>query len=147
MLLRLLILNANRTTLNSKESKLYSEYFIAATSIAQSLISEVKERKFDRNVTNQPLNDVNTLTPPISFGVASGTPVSSFTAIEDYHNHQRTVASPCSGNFNTRVTINYVSEVNLNQNLSVRSRVKKISVFVTSPFLKDTLSLHTFKSY
>lgn len=147
MLFGILILNVNRTTLGSEEKKLYSEYFIAATGIAQSLISEVKEKKFDRTVNGQPLNDASTLTLPAQFGVSSGTPVSSFTAIEDYHNHVRTISTPRAGNFTARVNIQYVNENNISQTSNSRTRIKRISVYVTNPFLKDTLSLQTFKSY
>ena len=143
----LLVLNVNRTIMGSEEQKLYSEYFIAATSVAQGLMYEIKDKNFDKNVSGEPDVDVNALTHPNQFGAPQNTPASTFTAVEQYHNYTRIVETPRAGNFTAFAQVQYVNDNDFQQVLSTQSRTKRITVYVTSPFLVDTLSLKTYKSY
>ncbi len=147
MLFGLLVLNVNRTIMGSEEQKLYSEYFIAASSVAQSLIYEIKERKFDKTVSGEPDVEVASLTPKNQFGSQQAQSASTFTAIEEYHNYTRVVETPRAGNFTATVKVDYVSDNNFKQVSNNQSRTKRITVYVTSPFLVDTLSLQMYKSY
>lgn len=147
MLFGLLVLNVNRTIMGSEEQKMYSEYFIAATSVAQGLMYEIKDKNFDKTVSGEAEVDINALTPPNQFGAQQGDDASAFTAVEQYHNYTRIVETPRSGDFTAISQVHYVNDNNFQQVLSTQSRTKRITVFVTSPFFVDTLSLQTYKSY
>lgn len=110
VLLGVLGITLNRIMANAEETKIYSESILTANSLAQEVINEVKSKKFDKNIGDEITVNVANLTPTAQFGAVQGKPVSQFVAVEEYHNHKRTINTKRLGNFNIDVKISYVLE-------------------------------------
>ncbi|GEM_PF-4901249 len=147
ILLGILGITLNRTISNAEETKIFSECILTANSLAQEMIYEIKQKKFDKNVGDEITVNVANLTPPAQFGAAPGKPASQFVSVEEYHNHKRTVNTNRFGNFNIVVNVSYVNENNFTQISSTQTRAKEILVKVANKYLLDTLKLRMYKSF
>jgi hypothetical protein len=147
VLLGLLGITLNRISSNAEQTKLQAECIITANSIAQEIMNEIKEKKFDKNVGDEINVNVSNLTPVSQFGAPSGKPFRQFVSVEEYHNHQRTIASRRLGNFNVNVKISYVNDNDFRLTSSTQTRTKEILVNVTNKYLIDTLKLRMYKSF
>jgi len=147
VLLGILGINLNRTISNAEQTKIISESIITANSIAQEIINEIKQKNFDKNVSDEITVNVANLTPAAQFGATQGKPHSQFTSVEEYHNHKRTISTKRFGNFNAIVNISYVNENNFTQKSQTQTRTKEVLVSVANNYLPDTLKLRIYKSF
>lgn len=147
VLLGVLGITLNRIMANAEETKIYSESILTANSLAQEVINEVKNKKFDKNIADEINVNVANLTPTAQFGAAQGKPVSEFTSVEEYHNHKRTIKTKRLGDFNIVVTVSYVLDNNFTQVSQSQTRTKEILVKVSNNYLLDTLRLRMYKSF
>lgn len=147
VLLGFLGVSLNKTISNAEQIKIYSESIITANSIAQSIINEIKQKKFDKNVEDEVNVNVANLTPTSQFGASPNKPVSQYTGIEEYHNHRRTINTKRLGNFNIIVNISYVRDNDFTRTSITQTRTKEILVKVTNKYLLDTLRLRLYKSF
>lgn len=147
-LFSLLALNVNRTIISSEEQKLSAEYIVMATSVGQNLINEITEKAFDHNVIGNPLlSDINILTPPNLLGPEIGETLATFNDVDDYNYHTRKDSTLRGGTFDLMARVQYVNENNGVDTLIVISRLKRIQVTVTHPFMTDTVRIYSYKSY
>lgn len=146
VLFGILGITLNRIMANAEETKIYSESILTANSLAQEVINEIKQKKFDKNVGDEITVNVSNLTPLSQFG-ANNKPVSQFIAVEEYHNHKRTINSKRLGNFNVDVKISYVLDNDFTKPSSTQTRTKEILVNVTNKYLIDTLRLRMYKTF
>lgn len=146
VLFGLLGITLNRISANAEQTKIYSECIITANSIAQEVINEIKAKKFDKNISDEITVNVANLTPTALFG-ANGKPVSQFVAVEEYHNHKRTINSKRLGNFNVDVKISYVLDNDFTKVSLTQTRTKEILVNVANRYLIDTLRLRMYKTF
>ncbi len=147
VLLGVLGITLNRIMANAEETKIYSESILTANSLAQEVINEVKNKKFDKNVGDEINVNVANLTPTTQFGAPQGKPVSQFISVEEYHNHKRTIKTKRLGDFNIVVTVSYVLDNNFTQVSQSQTRTKEILVKVSNNYLLDTLRLRMYKSF
>ncbi|MCS7053995.1 MAG: hypothetical protein NZM09_09730 [Ignavibacterium sp.] len=147
ILFGLLGVTLNRTISNAEQTKLYAESIITANSIAQNVINEIKQKKFDKNVGDEITVNLSSLTPASQFGAPQGRPASQFVAVEEYHNHKRTINTRRLGNFNVDVKISYVQENDFRLPSLTQTRTKEILVNVTNKYLIDTLKLRMYKTF
>jgi hypothetical protein len=162
-ILGLLVLNSNRTIMETNDIQNDSEFGITAVSLATSLVEESMGKMFDAVVadTNNTLTDSTQLTAPGSLGkaanesyrgVASGT--HDFNDFDDYNNlflvyksnnPADTVSTPGSNyeiivpgirsKYFVRAQVVYVQPTNLNATSATRTWHKKLIVTVTRPIL------------
>lgn len=147
VLLGLLALNVNRFILSSSESTYLSEYMLAASNVAQMRLDEVEAKAFDEAVANGAV-----VTDPASFSAlgadAGEANEDNYDDIDDYNNSLKAYSTPRAGIFNSRVVVNYVSLSNPDSIVSVKTRIKRITVKVFAPILKkDTLRMYYYSSY
>ncbi len=133
-----------------------SEYYIAALSLAQSIIDEAKAKAFDQKAILNGISAANLLTAPGSLGTESGelfpypdtvtslSPYSPtmkgykstymFNDIDDYRNYSRVVNTQRAEGYQVRVSVNYASETSPDSIKAISTFCKTMSVQVTSPY-------------
>ena len=157
ILLSILILRINNTFLTTSTTFMDSKFEIMATSIATSEIEEISKLAFDQNTvldsTVVPATSLTDLTIPSALGTDSGenpNDPKTFNDIDDYNGYTTTIngdsALP-SANFNIRCTVNYITDTNPNVVSSSATWNKRITVYVTSVSMPDTVKLSTIFSY
>lgn len=141
MLMGLLILNVNRTTLEVGSSKDVSEYRITATSLGTSLLEYANALAFDEATVDTFLlsTESSSLTAAASFGPETGeTDSTLYDDIDDYHNYSRTETIENSATFTVRARIDYLNiSTTAMSTTTTKTFNKLITIYVTSPFMVD----------
>ena len=134
---------------NSKtDSDLYNEAYITASGIGQSVFDQILTKSFDQNTVTTPVTSTSSLTAVASLGPDAGeSSVLLFNDVDDYKNYTRVDTMSVLGIFNTRVDVNYVSKMNPDQISATQTFTKRIDIFVTNSYLKDTLKLKYATAY
>ncbi len=140
------------TFYNSYNSKtdldIYNQAVITASGIGQSMIDEIQTKAFDEKTVSQRVNNVSQLTAAGALGPDAGeTSSPNYDDIDDYKNYVRSDTLNTLGVFTTRVNVNYVVKLNPNQISSQSTYSKRIDIFVTNIYLKDTLKLNSISTY
>jgi hypothetical protein len=137
---------SNSSIVNNKKVALESEFIITATSLAQSVIEEAKNKAFDQ------MTIVDTVTVPASLSTilgpdnASEKSVPSFDTIinntfksaslyndvDDYNGYKRIVNSPFSPTDTIKVRVSYCSGTSPYDTSGTKSFYKRMTVTVTS---------------
>ena len=134
---------------NSKtDSDLYNEAYITASGIAQSIIDQILTKSFDQNTRTTSVSNPSSLTAVASLGPDAGeSSVLQFNDVDDYKNYTRADTMSVLGIFNTQVDVNYVSKMNPDQISAAKTFTKRINIFVTNTYLKDTLKIKYATAY
>lgn len=145
-------LSINRFCLTNSEFMMQTEFDYYAVSLAQGIIEEAKTRAFDVAVEGTP--------PPLSSLPGAFTyPPSprwdehypNFSDVDDYHGLNLNINASVNGSlvsYNIRVVVGYVRETDLNTVVSYRTFHKKMTVTVTSTYLRAPVVLsHVFSYY
>ncbi|SRR5690606_10858471 len=146
-LFSMLLINVHKSVLNSEEQQISAEYISIATTVAQDMLEEVSNKNFDEATLNNADYDASLITAPASLGPETGESLTTYDDVDDYNSYTRTVSTLRGGDFSVKVTVNYVDDDDYENDLSVKSRTKKIDVAVYNPYLPDTLHFNYFKSY
>jgi hypothetical protein len=173
-LLGVLILTANTNILETYDAQNTSEFGISAVSLATSLIEEAMGEMYDAAIedsTYTDLTDSTRLTWPLGPGAMEsyrgnepGT--KPFNDFDDYNNLFLVYKSNVAGDtartagssyemvvpgirakYFVKARVNYVHPNNLNGSTTAKTWHKKITVTVTSPSFKDTLSFPAVMSF
>jgi hypothetical protein len=171
LLLGILVLNANRTVLETNDTQNVSEFGINAVSLATSLVEEANGKMFDEVIADsntQALTDPDQLTAVGSLNKEAGEVyrggANDFDDFDDFNNlflvfKSSLDSAPTSGadkeiivpgiraKYYVRSRVVYVSGANLDSTAASRTWHKKIIVTVTSPSIKDTLVYPSVMSY
>ncbi len=147
-LFALLVLNVNRTVLQSEGQQRSAEYIVMATSAAQNLMNEISNKSFDEGTLTLPVYSSDILTLATLLGPESGEVYgNSFDDIDDYNIFTSAKPNLRGGTFNLKVWVNYVNDNNFDVVMSTKTRTKRIKIAVENPFMTDTLYLYNYKSY
>jgi len=162
ILLSILIMNANRSILNSTELTVNSETILAANALANEMMKEICTKAFDDTTVASYIDESNlpnTLTSPQSLGPDSGETYiriedniddyTQYDDIDDYTGHSDTLSTPRTGDYIINISIGYV-DLLIDPELIVTAqptRTKRIEVGVSNPNLSDTLRLYYYPSY
>lgn len=157
ILLSILILRINNTFLTTSTTFMDSKFEIMATSIATSEIEEISKLAFDQNTvldsTVVPATSLTDLTIPSALGTDSGenpNDPKTFNDIDDYNGDTTTINADStmpSAVFKVRCVVNYVDPNTPDVVSTTRTWNKKITVYVTSVSMPDTVRLSTIYSY
>lgn len=154
MLLSFLVLRFNSIHLTSAQSSYNSKFGIVATSLANSLIEEAKDKAFDEAALDTNL----IITSPANFSTTLGKDGSEvypdFDDFDDYNNlfhiDSLSIKNPQTGaatNFEIRSIVDYVSDTNPDIKSGSKTYHKKITVSVYSSAMIDTVKLSTVFSF
>jgi hypothetical protein len=172
-ILGILVLNANRTVLETNETQNQSEFGITAVSLATSLVEEANGKMFDEVIedsTTLALTDPSQLTASASLGKEAGeayrSGVTDFDDFDDFDRLFLVYKSPLDSaltpgssgeitvpgireKYYVKCRVQYVASGNLDAVVTTRTWHKKITVTVSaaSPTMKDTLVYPAVMSY
>ena len=147
VLLSALILNVNRSILLSSTDYYESEAIMTATSVGQQLLDEISSRAFDENTINNYVQDVSGFTGHDSLTFESGELYPNFDDVDDFNGYYRTDSTSRMGNFVSSVIVAYVNPASPDVIQNLKTRMKRISVVVSSPYLVGNLQLNYYSSY
>jgi hypothetical protein len=172
-LIGIITLNANSTILKTDETRNSSDFGVTAVSLATSVIEEAMGKMFDAAIedsTTGQITSTSALTAPGSLGHSVveryRDPNHDFNDFDDFNNlflvfksdnPADTARTPAS-DWETivpgirckcfvKAKVCYVQPPNIDGASSVRTWHKKITVTVTSPSYKDSISIPAIMSY
>jgi len=154
MLLSFLVLRFNSIHLTSAQASYNSKFGIVATSLANSLIEEAKDKAFDEVAldTTKVIASANDFSTTLGKDGAEVYP--AFDDFDDYNNlyypDTLSLKNPQTGKatkFEIRSTVVYVSDANPDVKSASKQYHKKMTVSVFSSAMMDTVKLTTIFSY
>ena len=146
MLLSILVLRVNNTFQNTSSVLLNSKLGLLATSIATSQIEEISRLAFDESTVGNSVSSVSSLTAPGLLGPETGEVYPNFDDIDDFNGYTRTDSS-MTAIFNISCSVQYVSSASPDVISSTPTWNKKITIYVSSPSMRDTIKMSTVYSY
>jgi hypothetical protein len=154
MLLSFLVLRFNSIHLTSAQASYNSKFGIVATSLANSLIEEAKDKAFDA-VALDTTKTINSATDfSTTLGKEGGEVYPDFNDFDDYNNlyylDTLSLINPQTGaatGFEIRAKVVYVSDANPDVTSGIKTYHKKMTVSVISSAMMDTVKLTTVFSF
>ncbi len=151
VLLSLIIINVNKTSLFTEDTMYDSSFGILATSLASSVIEEASRKHFDENSMIAQLSSTTDLTSVGGLGRESGENVNdptTFDDFDDYNNYARVDSSMPSAIFNVSSKVCYVDPLYPDIEYTTKQTWhKKIMVTISSAFMRDTIKQSSVYSY
>jgi len=149
-LLGTVILMMNTNTLDSGSSVESTEYIIMGTSLGISQLERASGKAFDENTVSSDIGGVTFLTAAL--GKESGETEATFDDFDDYNGFTKWVNGDTvnfrSANFFICDSVDYVTISGSAVATSAsRTYHKRLRVWVSSPFMRDTLQFSTVYSY
>jgi hypothetical protein len=158
--------SSNRLMIGNTQIAEQNEYYISAVSLGQSVIDEAKTKAFDAKVIGVSvaigrsgltstlgseagesftLPDVLSSVSPYTSSAQGYLSAIRFNDLDDYNQYSRLVNTQRAEGFKIATTIYYVNELDPNTSSASQTYCKRMNVFVTSPFMTDTVKLsYTF---
>jgi len=154
MLLSFLVLRFNSVHLTSAQSSYNAKFGIVATSLANSLIEEAKDKAFDKVA----LDTTIAINSPTVFSTTlgpDGETYPNFNDFDDYNNlvfyDDKSLTNPQTGAasvFEIRAKVNYVDDTTDPLTITnTKTYHKQIVVSVFNPSMLDTVKVSTIYSY
>ncbi|HEY6906939.1 MAG TPA: hypothetical protein VI230_05690 [Ignavibacteriaceae bacterium] len=140
VLLSLSSLRFNTSVLENSTAQIENKVTLTAFSLADDMIETIKQRSFDQATVEFPTGLAN-LTPPAKLGPETGETYQTFNDIDDYNNYKKTVSAPHAENYGVLCTVKYVDGNNPDNEIGTQSYYKKVTVTVTSPYMRDEVNL------
>jgi hypothetical protein len=149
-LLGTVILMMNTNTLDSGSAVETTEYVIMATSLGISQAERAAGKAFDENTVSSDISSVTSLTAVL--GKESGETEATFDDYDDYNGFTKWVMGDTvnfrSADFFVRDSVDYVAiSGNAVAHSTSRTYHKRLRVWVSSPFMRDTLVFSSVYSY
>lgn len=144
-----------------------NEYYVAALSLAQSIIDEAKTKAFDKKtvdltssiaapesctapvslgrdgaeLTSVPPTDTLVKTNPYSASSPGYRSMDKFDDIDDYNGYKRLVNTARAEGYTVAVTVNYASTTYPDSTKNTQTFCKVLRVTVTSPYISNAVTL------
>ncbi len=152
MLLSSVILSLNNAILGRGIMNYESEASLTATSLAQSLLEEVRTRSFDeQTVPPNRVSNPSYLTTSANLGTEPGeVSTGDFNDVDDYNEFGRIATTSRLGDFKEEVEVYYVRSGNLLDALNYQTYLKRIDVRVANTYIgtpDQTITLSTVIAY
>lgn len=145
MLLSMMALSLNSMMLDGNKTMMESEFYVAATSIAQSYIEHAAVLKFDVAVgTQSPSTFPGSFTSPYSLGPSAGECYPNYNDADDFDGYSTTVTTP-RGDYNVSITVKYCDAQG--NDSGVRTYFKKMQVTVNNPFMPTPVVMTRILAY
>ena len=141
LILALSSLNFNEAVLSNTTTEIENKVVLTAFSLADDLIEEIKVRAFDAATVDFPTTNPASLTAASSLGPGWWETYPNFNDIDDFNNYTKTVSAPHAENYNVSCRVQYVNGDNPDQVVTTQTFYKKSTVTVSSPYMKNQISL------
>lgn len=140
VLLSLASLRFNTSVLENSTAQIENKVYLTAFSLADDMIETIKQRSFDEATIEFPTGLAN-LTPPGSLKAEAGETYKTFDDVDDYNGYERSVSAPHAENYRVWCEVHYVDGSNPDIEISTQSYYKKVTVYVSSPYMREDISL------
>jgi hypothetical protein len=140
VLLSLSSLRFNNSVLENSTAQVENKIYLTAFSLADDMIETIKQRSFDEATVKFPTGLAN-LTPADNLGPESGETYQTFNDIDDYNFYKKTVNAPHAEDYGIICRVFYVDGSNPDNEINTQSYYKKVTVTVTSPFMREEVNL------
>jgi hypothetical protein len=152
MLLSMVIINFNKTSMSTEDVMYDSNFGITATSIASSVIEDASKKRFDAvfYVGEDEVTNPADFTPPGSLGIDAGEIADSaftFNDFDDYHGFTDVNNEMPTAIFNIRAQVVYVDTIQPYTPVNYQTWNKQITVWVASKSMRDTVVMSSIFSY
>ena len=141
LFLSLISLRFNTSVLENTTVETENKIYLTAFSLADDLIEEIKQKAFDVATINFPTNNPGDLTAANNLGPDLSEAYPGFNDIDDFNGYSRTITLPHAENYIVSCQVWYVDGNNPEVLLLTQTFYKKVSVTVSSPYLKNPVSL------
>jgi len=134
----------NRAYLQTTTVETENKVYLTAFSLADDMLEEIKARSFDEKTIKFTTANLASLTSAAVLGPELGENSSdskTFDDIDDFNNYQRLISAPHAEDYNVACKVQYVSSSNPDNVISTQSFYKKVTVTVSSPFLRNSVDL------
>ena len=140
ILLSLSSFRFNTSVLENSTAQIENKVCLTAFSLADDMLETIKQRSFDEATIKFPTGLAN-LTDPDSLGAESGETYQNFNDIDDYNNYTKTISAPHAENYHLWCKVCYVDGNNPDNEINTQSYYKKVTVFVSSPYMRDDINI------
>ena len=146
LILSLTILRVNTRILSTDIVMQDSKLGVLAVSVATSIIEEASKKAYDAASAEEAVIDLSSLTSPYSLGPATGETPENFNDFDDYNGYTKhdTVNTI---DYTIACKVNYVNPYNLDEIIMEKTWHKKITIYITSSLMNDTLKFSSVYSY
>jgi len=141
IILALISLRFNAAVLQSSSADFNNKVYLTSFSIADNMIEEIKSKSFDQTTINLPTTNPASLTPVASLGPESGEIYPNFNDVDDYKGFTETTAAPYFETYYVSCSVEYVTASNPDVASSIPTFYKKVTVTVSSPYLRSPVSI------
>ncbi len=139
--LSMISLQFNRTALNTQTAEIENKIYLTAFSLADDMIEEIKVKGFDETTVPFPTNVTTNLTSLANFGPDVGESYGNFDDVDDYNGYNKLVSAPHAEDYYVAVAVKYVEEDDPDDDSSVQTFYKKVTVTVSSPYAGNPIKL------
>jgi len=148
VLLMTVLLSFYRSSDSTQQAIVETKMGITATAIASSFIEDAQGQAFDQNTITAADTNVSQLTIPSKLGLDPGESYpDSINDFDDYNNLTTTIVDSMGGTYTVHCTVAYVNPSNPDVTSSTATWHKKITVYVYSPQMVDTVQAQFIMSY
>jgi hypothetical protein len=145
LLFSLVSLNFNSSVLSNTTVEVENKVYLTAFSLADDLIEEVKQKAFDAATIDFPTTDPSTLTGAYSLGHGWWEEYPNFNDIDDFNDFVQSVSAPHAEGYEISCAVHYVDGDNPDNIVWTQTFYKKVTVTVSSPYLRSPIQLsHIF---
>jgi hypothetical protein len=147
-ILTLIILLFYRTSAEQSSVSLENDAMLAASGLAQSLLTEIQKRSFDEVTVSKYIDSKDSLTESSDLGPeVSELFLTQYDDVDDFDGYSVVDSSTKLGQYNLTVNVDYVSEMDPNTITMTKTYNKLVKVAVTSMYLPDSLKLYHIVGY
>jgi len=140
VLLSLSSLRFNSSVLENSTAQIENKVCLTAFSLADDMIETIKQRSFDEATIQFPTGLAN-LTPSGSLGPETGETYQTYDDLDDYNGYEKTVSAPHAENYRIWCEVAYVDGNNPDNLITSQSYYKKVTIYVSSPYMRDDINL------
>jgi hypothetical protein len=141
LILALSSLNFNEAVLSNSTTEIENKIVLTAFSLADDLIEEIKVRAFDAATVDFPTTNPASLTAPSGLGPGYWETYPNFNDIDDFNGYSRSVSAPHAEKYFVTCKVKYVDGNNPDNVVLTQTFYKKVIVTVSSPYMKNPISL------
>ena len=139
LLFSLTSLRFNSAILSTSTADLQNKVYLTAFSLADDLIEEIKVKSFDENTLKFPINNPAGLSATL--GPEGGEVYPNYDDVDDFNGYARSVDEPHAEGYVVSCVVQYVQENDPDAVSATQTFYKKATVTVTSPYMKNAVSL------
>lgn len=134
-------LRFNTVILENSTIEMENKVMLTAFSLADDMIEEIKVRSFDQATIKFPTASLGNLTTIEKLGPETGEAYPNFNDVDDFNGYTKYVTAPHAEDYYVTTKVQYVEELNPDKVSSSRTYYKKVTVTVTSPYMRNAINL------